>query len=163
MIPEPEDNVPGVTAALQALARDDRENLTPVRDLEPLLQVHVRAIGAVRRRRRQIAALAATAAVIGIVTLTWWRSPVPTSIDTQIAFSADPSPEVATEFLPLNYDSTSREDGQLVRIEVPRAALASFGLNSESPNDAGGVVLADVVVGDDGLARAVRFVRPARN
>ena len=45
---------------------------------------------------------------------------------------------------------------------TPRTALASFGL---TPPDAAAdirstdTVLADVLVGDDGLARAVRFVR----
>jgi hypothetical protein len=51
----------------------------------------------------------------------------------------------------------------MVRLAVPRTALAAFGLTPlESPDRVStGTVLADVLVGDDGLARAVRFVRPA--
>jgi hypothetical protein len=49
-----------------------------------------------------------------------------------------------------------------VRLEVSRKALASFGLlsmDSTGATDAE-TVLADVIIGDDGLARAVRFVGP---
>ena len=52
----------------------------------------------------------------------------------------------------------------LVRLEVPRAALASFGLtppdapDGGSPAAAAGTVQADVLVGEDGVARAVRFI-----
>jgi hypothetical protein len=46
-------------------------------------------------------------------------------------------------------------------MEVPRASLAQFGLASAHDVDRmTGTVIADVLVGDDGLARAVRFVRP---
>ena len=71
--------------------------------------------------------------------------------------------EVATEFLPLLYSSVPATNMRMVRLAVPRAALASFGLTPlESLDRAStGTVLADVLVGDDGLARAVRFVRPA--
>ena len=46
-------------------------------------------------------------------------------------------------------------------MEVPLASLAQFGLASAHDMDrTTGTVIADVLVGDDGLARAVRFVRP---
>ncbi|MEK6299421.1 MAG: hypothetical protein AABO41_01765 [Acidobacteriota bacterium] len=67
--------------------------------------------------------------------------------------------EVATEFIPLVHgDEMSPYDGgQLVRVEMPRSALMAFGfpMNMER---AGERVKADVVVGNDGLARAIRFV-----
>jgi hypothetical protein len=49
-------------------------------------------------------------------------------------------------------------------MEVPRASLVSFGLLPADTIDIGdgtrgGTVIADVIIGDDGLARAVRFVR----
>jgi hypothetical protein len=49
-------------------------------------------------------------------------------------------------------------------MEVPRTALASFGLASPDMQSGSSsrTVLADVLVGEDGLARAVRFVRPVR-
>lgn len=67
--------------------------------------------------------------------------------------------EVATEFIPLTRGPfTPSEEGHLVRVELPRSALASFGLplNAEAT---GGRVKADVLLGEDGVARAIRFVR----
>ena len=68
--------------------------------------------------------------------------------------------EVATEFIPLVQAGpyTQAEEGHLVRVELPRSALASFGLpvNAEAT---GGRVKADVLMGQDGVARAIRFVR----
>jgi hypothetical protein len=68
--------------------------------------------------------------------------------------------EIATDFFPLvNRESlTELDSGQLVRVELPRSALMSFGLpmSMDRANDR---VKADVVVGNDGLARAIRFVR----
>jgi hypothetical protein len=65
--------------------------------------------------------------------------------------------EIATEFIPLGQYAQA-EEGHLVRVELPRSALASFGLpvNAEA---AGGRVKADVLLGEDGTARAIRFIR----
>jgi hypothetical protein len=69
--------------------------------------------------------------------------------------------EVATEFIPLMQGAqyASAEESHLVRVELPRTALASFGLpvNAEAPTT--GRVKADVLLGEDGIARAIRFVR----
>ena len=68
--------------------------------------------------------------------------------------------EIATEFIPLVQGGqyAQAEEGHLVRVELPRSALASFGLpvNAEA---SGGRVKADVLLGEDGTARAIRFVR----
>ena len=71
--------------------------------------------------------------------------------------------EAATAFLPLAYSGVPATNAQLVRLEVPRAALASFGLAPIETLAAplSDTVPADVLVGEDGLARAIRFVRPA--
>lgn len=78
----------------------------------------------------------------------------------QAARAAAAEPEVTTEFFPLSNGGglASGEGGQVVRVELPRTALASFGLpvNAET---AGGRVRADVLLGEDGTARAIRFVR----
>ena len=72
--------------------------------------------------------------------------------------------EIATEFLPLAYYHVPMNTGSTVRIEVPATALVSFGLApTEFRNGQDGTVQADVLVGEDGLARAVRFVRTLRN
>lgn len=68
--------------------------------------------------------------------------------------------EIATDFFPLvNRESLAQLDSaQLVRVELPRTALMSFGLPVDMDRT-GERVKADVVVGQDGLARAIRFVR----
>jgi hypothetical protein len=68
--------------------------------------------------------------------------------------------EIATDFLPMGYGSTTnlQDGGQMVRVELPRLAMASFGLpvNMDRANEK---VKADVLLGVDGLAHAIRFVR----
>ena len=49
------------------------------------------------------------------------------------------------------------EDVNLVRVELPRSAMIALGLEV-SPERASELVEADVMLGPDGLARAVRFV-----
>jgi len=70
------------------------------------------------------------------------------------------SSEIMTDFMPVTYGDNlnSIESGRIVRVEMPRSALAQFGLpvNMERANER---VKADVIIGDDGMARAIRFVR----
>ena len=76
-----------------------------------------------------------------------------------------PASEVGTDFLPLMYGDLPVTGGQIVRLDVPRTALIAFGLVSVdaiSPSSSE-TVLADLLVGEDGLARAVRFVHQAAN
>ncbi len=68
--------------------------------------------------------------------------------------------EVATDYLPLTYlaETAVPESGLVVRVQIPRLALVSLGvpINVER---AGELVQADIVIGDDGLARAIRFIQ----
>jgi hypothetical protein len=68
--------------------------------------------------------------------------------------------EIATDFIPLmNREALAQmEGGQLMRVELPRSALMSFGLPMDMER-ATERIKADLVVGNDGLARAIRFVR----
>ncbi len=68
--------------------------------------------------------------------------------------------EIATDFISLTpHGSFAQwEGGQVVRVELPRSAMASFGLPVNLER-AGERIKADVVVGNDGMARAIRFVR----
>jgi hypothetical protein len=74
--------------------------------------------------------------------------------------TADAEREVATDFVPVGYGSALdlQDGGQLVRVELPRFALARFGLplNMDRADED---IKADVLVGADGLARAIRFVK----
>lgn len=71
-----------------------------------------------------------------------------------------PAPEVTTGFIPIGYLNAAnvQEGGQVVRLEMPRYAMARFGvpINEERYAE---MVKADVWVGADGLARAIRFVQ----
>ena len=79
---------------------------------------------------------------------------------TREATASQPESEIATDFMPLTYGAAlnPNEGGQLVRVELPRSALATLGLPMNVDN-ANGRVKADVLLGHDGLARAIRFVR----
>ncbi len=67
--------------------------------------------------------------------------------------------EVTTDFIPLAYSTrTVQEGGQVMRVEMPRYAMARFGVpvNVERYDER---VKADLWVGLDGLAHAIRFVQ----
>jgi hypothetical protein len=70
------------------------------------------------------------------------------------------APEIATDFIALTSaaELSSMESGQLVRVLLPRSALASFGLpfNQELREKP---IAAQVLIGQDGVARAIRFLR----
>ncbi|HEY3840207.1 MAG TPA: hypothetical protein VGL72_26725 [Bryobacteraceae bacterium] len=73
---------------------------------------------------------------------------------------ADEAPEVATDFIAIPYAEPLRpeERTDVYRIEMPRANMAVFGL----PVIGGRLdsrVKADIVTGEDGVVRAVRFIR----
>lgn len=66
--------------------------------------------------------------------------------------------EMVTQFYALTADATEPLPGaQLMRVRVPRSAMRSFGFPVDMDR-AGGQVSADVIVGQDGVARAIRFV-----
>jgi len=68
--------------------------------------------------------------------------------------------ETVTDYIPLTYlaDATAVESGIVLRVELPPSALMAVGLPAPVERT-DSRVKADVVVGDDGVARAVRFVR----
>jgi len=67
--------------------------------------------------------------------------------------------EIATDFFSLTYaDTEVGSDAQMVRVELPRSAMAGFGL-PVNMDRADKPVKADVLLGADGLARAIRFVQ----
>jgi hypothetical protein len=78
--------------------------------------------------------------------------------DSITAYGSDS--EYVSDFYPLNQgdDQAPMESGELIRVQMPRSALVKFGLpvnvvSADVP------VKADLLVGEDGLARAIRFVR----
>jgi hypothetical protein len=68
--------------------------------------------------------------------------------------------KAADEYLPLTYlaKTTAMDTGTIIRVRLSRSALVSLGLpvNLENSSDS---VSAEVVMGDDGVARAIRLVQ----
>jgi hypothetical protein len=71
-----------------------------------------------------------------------------------------PAAEVRTEFMPVAQGDewTPLDGGRLVRVKLPRSAMSVFGIPVD-PGRGPERVQADVVLSDDGLLRAIRFVR----
>ncbi len=146
--------------AVRALA-DDEANYGASRRVEAALRQAVRTLA--QSRRRQRAAFLAVAASLLVVTAAAWalvvRHAPPVSSGHRTA-----TREVATEFLPLTYGGFPMTDAYVIRIEVPRSALVTFGLAAaDMLATSDEVIDADVIVGADGFARAVRFVHQGRN
>jgi hypothetical protein len=150
-----------VTAALRALAAEEPSH--GVSDT-----VRRRLVNEVRRvrraRRRSLLTIwLMTAGLVVATALPIWHLAEMNRQDSWSATSQVPvqsDGEVVTAFFPLPYSTVPMSSGRLVRLPVAEAALLAFGL--EQAQGRSGLVIAEVLVGDDGLARAVRFVRPVR-
>ena len=69
------------------------------------------------------------------------------------------SHEIATDFFRINYSAVNlAEGGRVIRVSLPRSAMARFGLpvNMDRANEP---VKADVILGIDNLPQAIRFVQ----
>ena len=142
-----------IDALLRRLADDDAA-IAPAPRVEARLRREVQALAAEQRRGRSIVLALAAGLLLTILPLVWWVAGSPSRPITTIA------QEITTPFFPLFYGSVPASGAHIVRMQVPRASLARFGLMSADAIDAAaGMVLADVLIGDDGLARAVRFVQ----
>ena len=151
-----------LSAALRAVADEDRHaGASPA--VKRRLLVEVQSMARPRRGRAWKAPLAAAAALLTAIALPAWYA-----VRSGSAIVDRPSGgnvverrprEETTEFFPLPYSEVPAPGGYMVRMQVPRAALTSFGVTSfGTPDDTSPTVLAEVLVGGDGLARAVRFV-----
>jgi hypothetical protein len=99
-----------------------------------------------------------------------YRKPVPRRLPAvpqrtmrKPVVSAQPT-ELVTEYIPLTYlaTPTAIESGQVVRINLPRSSAVALGLPAHVSSSEENIK-ADVVMGDDGLARQIRFVYQADN
>jgi hypothetical protein len=148
---------------LKAVAEDEA-TLGASNEIEQRLLAEVRAIGVARRRRARAVALAIAAVLTIAVAIPAWRVASTRRAAERIADTTRDAAAPDTTFFPLGYSDVPVSGAQLVRIEVPRSTLRSFGVAPIDPPGAapGATVLADVLVGADGLARAVRFVSVSR-
>jgi len=143
---KPEDQV---LAALKALAAHDREREAPEQLEGRILEAFRRK--SARRSWRQSAmwSLAAAAGIAVAIFLAFPREHV-------VPVATTPR-EITTEFFPLMDVQLPFERGQLLRVMVPAGTLRTVGLpvNEDRLTER---VQADVLVGEEGLARAIRFV-----
>src|SRR5437899_1624990 len=137
-----------LTSALRSLAQDDaaRGASADPGAVEARLRAEVRALCAARRARVRWS-IGMAAAVVASTAISIWRfeSRGPGSDGAFMrpaASSAGPARrEVTTAFLPLVYNDVPVAGAQIVRMSVPRSALASFGLappDSSTVQDATG-------------------------
>ena len=166
-----------VTEALTALRRADL-------GVETGPEAAIRAVLAFRRqthrrRRQSLAAWGAMAAgvILVLVVLHWPKgkgpdgalaleaptetgsvailTPAPEPLP--VKHSSDEPEEIATGFFPLMESPPPFERGLLVRVTVPASTMRAVGL-SVGDDHLSDPVQADVLVGQDDLARAIRFV-----
>jgi hypothetical protein len=162
-----------VVEALKALREADRH-------CEAGPQVEIRLMQAVARRRAarlwmRSAAVAVAAAAAVVILLHARRSerapdgltpvvtavvlnPEPVTPEPPPPVRTKPAPrEVTTKFYPLMELAPPFERGELVRMTLPASTMRDVGLfvNASHMDDP---VQADVLIGQEGLARAIRFV-----
>lgn len=109
-----------------------------------------------RSRGRQywgMAGLAAAAAVMIVVALSPGHKPSASSVRS---VHSDPQPPNEFVMLPGTAGLPSLESGSLVRMDLPVSVLPSMGV--APPQGHATAVKADVIIGQDGVARAVRLV-----
>jgi hypothetical protein len=153
-----------LTGPLRALAADDAAHGASA-------AVQIRLLEEVQRlrgvRRRSLLKMSVLASALSVATaLPIWHLAT-SDLRGRSSSSAQGRPallngEMVTAFFPLSYSTVPMSRGRLVRLEVPRETVRAFGVDATESalGMASSTVLADVLVGDDGLARAVRFVRP---
>jgi hypothetical protein len=152
-----------VVAGLRLLAAEMKNVSAP-----PRVEAHL--MRAYRERYRQRVApagdvrrwWAAAAAVLLVAAALWTgvRQPPPplVAVNSGLATAAGSEEEDAT-FVPLPNAAGSLQDDDvdLVRVELPRSAITALGMAASDDTDAESVE-AEVLVGPDGMARAVRFM-----
>jgi hypothetical protein len=123
-------------------------------EARPEIEMNLRRAFRARQRkrvRRQGIMWAAAAAAIVLAMVFMNRKP---------PVLPQPS-EVVTDFFPLMDPAPPFQRGRILRVEVPASAMKMVGLpvHEEHLNDP---VEADVLVGEEGLPRAIRFVKLER-
>lgn len=79
------------------------------------------------------------------------------NISQILAKSSRKTAEVKTDFIALS-SSPTPESGHILKVKVPRSMMVSLGVANDVENNSE-LVNAEIVVGDDGLTHAIRFVR----
>ena len=164
------DDEGAVTAALRALAGRTATAEAPARvewSLRRALREPQTGVEGGSGRRAGLfhaveVALLASAAVLAAVAVV--PRGTPPRAESRVASPvAAPAPPIAArgeeaDFVSLSYGEDLREldSLQVVQVELPRSSLAAFGWPAGDPQ--GGSVTAELIVGHDGVARAIRLL-----
>ncbi|GEM_PF-1307226 len=89
-----------------------------------------------------------------------FKAPQPERKSVEPSTENTNSVETTTDFIALTYmdEKSAVDNGIVVRVQVPRATIIAMGLPLNAAQT-DGYVKADVVIGDDGVARAIRLVQ----
>jgi len=153
-----DDRERALTASLRQLAAMEAMASGASPEVRARLLEQVRGMGR-DRRRSQTKAYALAAGLAIATSIPVWQLSTRTTVDISV-----PAPLVSTEvasgFYPLRYSAIPVTQGSVVRLELSPTDLAVLGVAPpRGPGSQRDIVMADVLVGEDGLARAVRFVR----
>jgi hypothetical protein len=134
---------------LAELGRQHREVEAP-----PFLEACLRAAARSARPAKIAWRWGWAVAAALLISLVLWRTSRP-SPEARIQTA-----ESTTEFIAVPGSETlpAPLETSILRVRIPKGELRQYGFDVPPP-DAGEMVGADFVVGDDGLARAVRLVR----
>lgn len=160
------DQARELTAALHRMAGQNRQVQAPGQIEENLLRAFdEREAGrkdgkrVLVWRRRWLVAAAASVAAVGIGLLSW--GPHVDSKPVEQASAIRKEEVIASEFFPMQGQEAVElppgEGSGVVRVEVPRATLLAFGLPM-NPELAMEPLEAEILVGEDGAAQAIRFL-----
>jgi hypothetical protein len=145
-------NEPELLQGLRALAAESPQEAPP--RVEERLVAEMRRRSRARRRNFWLAG-ASGAVAAGLAVMVWMHPAAPTGFPEDAAFS-----ELADGFYPLpDADALSPlETAMVVRVELPMSSLRLMGVPVNGAS-AAQLIQADVLLGQDGLARGVRFVQ----
>jgi predicted anti-sigma-YlaC factor YlaD len=155
-----------LTAVLRRAAHQNRQVRAPVRIEENLLRAFderksSRRVGkgALLARHRWFAAVTASVAAIGIALLSWGPQLDLPPVEQAATIGNDSEGVIASEFFPLQgeMEVPPSESSGVVRVAVPRVTLLAFGLPM-NPELAMEPIEAEILVGEDGAAQAIRFL-----
>jgi hypothetical protein len=155
-----------LTAVLRRVAHQNRDVLAPARIEENLLQAFDERESSRRAGKRALivhhrwlAAVAASVVAIGIALLSWRPQVDPPPVEQAAAIRNDSEEVIASEFFPLQgeMEMPPGESSGVVWVAVPRATLLAFGLPM-NPELAMEPLEAEILVGEDGAAQAIRFL-----
>ena len=141
------------------------------RDATPRTSVEDRLHSALSRRRKTIIVkrfgAAGLVAVLGVAVMLSPRArvvglaePMDETVMDAIAEATGQSADDEADFIPTKLASEQPlESVRVLRVSLPPGALVNYGVVATESSSVGGEVTADLLVGQDGIARAIRVVR----